>query len=421
MTCYKASNSEVFTKLFAPVVDVYPDSEKQYDCAVLSDLDFLEMGLLRTISESRSGRDFVQRHGDHQRKDLDYDLFFKSLKSQRRINNLSSVNQLLKKVVASHVTDPFASIPELEKFVILGGDGHFHEGAVHDEKYVTRNGIEKKPSTGHFFLMDFRSQYMSHIQTADVDGTRRHEHDIRAMKRSSFDQLRGHAPKGTKVILVWDRASYDSAFWHKAKHSFGLYFLSRAKENMNFEPIKDLEFDRSDLRNSGVISDQKVETPAKNIDLRRIEYRDPVSGKVYVYITTEMTLPPGIVCLLYKQRWDIEKIFDEFKNKLDEKKSWGSGKKTKTSNALFLCLAHNLLLILESLLNEQGITNDGEIERRAKRFEEAVKKGANYVATHVQRLTVIDLKFIRWLRNFVYGELSWSVATERLRSIYAKF
>jgi len=28
-----------------------------------------------------------------------------------------------------------------------------------------------------------------------------------------------------------------------------------------------------------------------------------------------MTLPPGILALIYKQRWDIEKVFDEFKSK----------------------------------------------------------------------------------------------------------
>ena len=35
-----------------------------------------------------------------------------------------------------------------------------------------------------------------------------------------------------------------------------------------------------------------------------------------------MTLPPGLLAFIYKKRWDIEKVFDQFKNKLMENKAW---------------------------------------------------------------------------------------------------
>ena len=52
------------------------------------------------------------------------------------------------------------------------------------------------------------------------------------IKRSDMNLLRGHEPKGTKVILAWDKAGIDFRFWQKAKTTSGLYFISREKENM---------------------------------------------------------------------------------------------------------------------------------------------------------------------------------------------
>jgi len=223
------------------------------------------------------------------------------------------------------------------------------------------------------------------------------------------------------VILVWDRAGSDFEFWKKVKQSSGLYFLSREKSNMVFISMNDLEFDRADPRNHGVLADEKGEYSSSDAKVRRITYKDPETGKAFKFITTEMTLPPGIIALLYKQRWDIEKVFDEYKNKMDEKKSWGSGSESKTAHAIFLCLTHNLLLLLESILAEEGIVNDGEISRREIRKEKAIKKGANFVATYVQRCTVRSVKFIRWLHNHTYRELSWCQAKARLAEVYANF
>ena len=156
--------------------------------------------------------------------------------------------------------------------------------------------------------------------------------------------------------------------------------------------------------------------------LRRITYVDPIEATTYVYLTTEMTLPPGILVLIYKQRWDVEKVFDELKNKLVEKKAWGSSATAKSTQAQFLCLAHNLMVLLEeTLLKAEGIDNSKERKRKAGRKEKAEKEGTNFVATALQRFTVRTLKFIRWLRNFVYRPTSWEAALARLRQVYATF
>ena len=422
MATYIPSKSTVFENFFSPVLDVYSNSSKRYQCTALSDLDFLEMGVLRCLSASQTGRDFLQHHGDHGRLAIDFDLFFKSLKSQRRIDNLYSVNHLFDPLLTEAVVDPFAKIPELDGFAIYAGDGHFHAAAVHDPKDISSAGNERKLATGHFFTLNLRTHCLNHLGTSDLRDERKGEHDMHLIKRSEIDQLRGGEPTGTKVILVWDKAGIDFGFWQKVKRSSGLYFLSREKSNMKLISCGFLSFDHEDPRNHGVVSDEQVGPGSGGAMLRRIIYKDPETGTVFSFITTEMTLPPGIIALLYKARWDIEKVFDEAKNKMNEKKSWGSGDQSKTAHALFICLAHNLMVLFEAFLKtEEGIENEVEIERKELRKEKSIEQGGNFVATFIQRCTVRSVKFVRWLRTFVYREVPWSEAVARLRNVYADF
>jgi len=423
MPSYQSSDSPLFQHLFHPVIDAHSRSGKRYDCSELSDLDFIEMGVNRCLSAARTGRDFLQHHGDHGRKGIDVSLHFKALQSERRLANLRSLNSLIAPLLNQRVADSFASIAELDDFAIYAGDGHYHGGAAHDPKRESSGGAMRKVAVGHFFLLNLRNHSISHLALADQSGTRKGEHDMHAIKRSEFDDLRGGEPKGRKVIIAWDKAGIDFGFWQKAKKIAGLYFISLEKGNMKLIPCGNRPFDREDPRNAGVISDEQVGPGAgTGAMLRRITYLDPVTETRYVYITTEMTLPPGILALIYKQRWDIEKVFDEFKSKLNEEKSWASSETAKTMQGQFLCLTHNLMVLLEEdLLTGEGIDNDKERARKEKRKTEALERGANYVATLLQRFTVRSLKYIRWLRNFIYREVPWRLAVARLRTVYATF
>lgn len=423
MATYEPSLSPLFQRFFQPVADAYSRSCKRYDCQEFSDLDFVEMGINRCVSASGTGRDFLQFHGDNGRKTVNVDLHFKALKSERRLANLQSINALVTPLLDQHVEDAFASIAELDGFAIYAGDGHYHSGAAHDAKRESSDGVMKKLAVGHFFILNLRNHGMSHLAMADQSGTRKGEHDMHAIKRAKIKDLRMGEPQGRKVILAWDKAGIDFVFWQKAKKTAGLYFISLEKSNMKLIGCGHRPFDRNDLRNAGVIDDELVGPGGGNGEVfRRITYIDPVTATRYVYITTEMTLPPGILALIYKQRWDIEKVFDEFKSKLEETKSWASSETAKTMQGQFLCLVHNLMLLLESeLLTGEGIDNDKERVRKASRKTEALEKGANYVATMIQRFTVRSLKYIRWLRNFTYQKVPWSAAVARLREVYLIF
>ena len=193
---------------------------------------------------------------------------------------------------------------------------------------------------------------------------------MRAIKRGEFDALRGGEPRGRKVIVVWDKAGIDFAFWEKAKARAGLYFVSLEKENIDLGKCGDLPFDRSDPRNAGVSADELVGPGTGGRAFRRVRYTCPVRDEEFSFITTETTLPPGVIALVYKQRPDIEKVFDELKCKLGEKKSWGGGETSKSAHAGFPCPAHDLMILLERhIVSAEASTTSrsGRGKRAAKR------------------------------------------------------
>jgi hypothetical protein len=84
----------------------------------------------------------------------------------------------------------------------------------------------------------------------------------------------------------------------------------------------------------------------------------------------ERTLEPGLLALLYKTRWEIEKVFDETKTKLQEKKSWATTTTAKERQSHFVALVHNLLLLLQDGHQQQGVENTAAIQRRQKRLDQ---------------------------------------------------
>ena len=419
-----STSSAVRQRLFSPLQATYHNSHSQYVCRELPDLTFLQMGVLRVLSPSKSGRDFLQLYGDCADSDIEVGLYFKSLESRRRLDNLKSINKLVAQQVRRIMPNPLRGIPELDGFDIYSGDGHYHAAACHDLPVERSDGTISKLPVGHFFMMDMRSHALEHLDQAETGGGRKAEHDMRAVKRVGAKALRNGAKKGRKVIIVWDRAIVDTAFWDRAKRSYGVYFLTLEKDGMKLEDARPKELDWDDPRNAGVIDDEIGFSKTKKCKIRRIHYVDPSTGTGYTYLTTELTLPPGVLVLLYKQRWDIEKVFDELKTKLEEKKAWGSSKEAKSIQAIFECLTHNLMLLLQhELESKEEVINEKEIDRRMKRkakVEEDSEQsgGATFVATAMQRITQRTLKFIRWLRNHVYNIVPWARAVDRLRKAY---
>ena len=141
---------------------------------------------------------------------------------------------------------------------------------------------------------------------------------------------------------------------------------------------------------------------------------------------TTLTLEPGLLALLYKTRWEIEKVFDETKTKLQEKKSWATTTTAKEMQAHFVAIVHNLLLLLQDWHQQQGVENTAEIQRRQKRLKqqetdlEKTGQMLPLIYKTLQRFTQATFKLIRWLRVHWRQQTSLQQALLQLRSLYAK-
>ena len=423
MVTKSPTTKTVFGKLIQPLTGLVQQCNHKRKCNALTDEEWIETGLLRTLSQEPSGRAFLQKLFDSGRSILKRSLFFETLKSKRRLKLCREVSLSLyeKMRINNRQADPFDRFAVLDEYDIYAGDGHYHAAAVHD---VKKSG--KKYPTQHFYSVDLRTHALRHLTLADTSGIRKREHDTRALKRLDIETLRQSAPKGRKVVYVWDKAGIDFLQWFKWKHAGGIYFVSREKKNMDLMVMAELGYDRRDPINAGVQSYELVGCSA-GVSVHRVVYKCPISGETYGFVTSLTNVAPGLIAYLYKTRWDIEKIFDQVKNKLAEKKAWATSDTAKNMQAQFICLAHNLMLILEQCLKKEGVKNEIENNRRKKRLDRALanaktrKDKLPFFLKTPKRPTQLSVKFIRWLRNNLYTNTSWIESIGALKRIYAVF
>ena len=409
--------SEVRDQFLQPLREVYSHAKRTRRCPVHSDLGWLEKGCERVLCNVRSGRDFLQTFATMWSQAMPTGVYFDTLASGRRLAMVGECSRLLRQRVDECRVSPLAQFAALDDFEIFAGDGHYLEAATHD-----RMSDETHWPTGHFFSLNLKTQSLFPLTLADLNG-RKKEHDARALKRQSVEMLRQGAGTGRKVMWVWDKAGVDLAFWQERKAS-GIYFLSMQKEGMCFELEKQRPIDPTQPINQGVLSDRIV-SDRRDIRVRQITFENPCDAKVYVYLTTEMTLEPGLLVLLYKTRWEIEKVFDETKTKLQEQKSWATTINAKQMQSHFVSIVHNLLLLLQDHLQQQGIENVAEIKRKQKRLErqqQTLQKKLQIlplVYTALQRFTQAPFKLIRWLRSYWHSHATLHHALLNLKRLYA--
>lgn len=423
MTPKKPTSKTVFEKLVQPLSGLVQQCTYRRECKILSDRQWIETGLLRILSQEPSGKAFLQKLFDSVGTVIKRSTFFETLKSKRRLNMCREVGSFLYEILRQEYShnDPFNKFSELSDYDIHAGDGHYHAAAAHD---VKKSG--KKYPTQHYYSVDLRTHGLKHLTLADTSGKRKREHDTRALKRLDIETLRQGAPKGRKVLYVWDKAGIDFLQWYKWKQAGGIYFLSREKKNMELIILANLDYDDTDPVNAGVQSYQLVGCSA-GMSIYRVLYECPISGNTYSFITNLSNISPGLIAYLYKTRWDIEKIFDEVKNKLSEKKAWATSDTAKSMQAEFICLAHNLMLILEDQIKKAGVDNEIENLRRKKRLEKSLsiartsKDALPLFMTKPKRPTQRTVKFIRWLRNNLFINTSWQDAVCSLERVYAVF
>ena len=385
-------------------------------CPEFPDEDWLRLGVQRVLEGSESGRAFLQEHGLRFENAPTHNNYFASLKSERRRDLAREVNLALIVTARTRLDDRLADIPELTGYECFAADGHWHKAAAHDPRHK-----DTKMAVGHFYSLNLHTHALRHLAA----GEGLHEHDMSALKRIKPKGLRQEVPQGTRVLIIYDKAGIDFGYWTRCRRECAVYFLSRVKEGMVFSWVDSLSRDKSDRRNRGVLSDWKV-TAREGHVLRIISYLDRQTGEVYEFVTNELDLAPGILAELYRRRWDVEKVFDEVKNKLGQKKAWASSLAAKETQAQMIAITHNLLLCYEQELETRhGVTNQAEDRRRARRIAESSQACAQ-MGTPLSLLVLLprkttqrSVKFIRWIRQAIRDGLAEAVAVLRLKHLYA--
>jgi hypothetical protein len=401
---------------FQPLDQAMSSAGTSRPCPEFPDEPWIRMGVQRVLEASPSGRAFLQEHGLRFDNPPTYANYFASLRSPRRCELAREVGLALIGQIEPGLCDRLADIPELDKYECFAADGHWHKAASHDPRHQG-----SKVAVGHFYSLNLRTHTLRHLAA----GEGLHEHDMSALKRIKPKGLRQGVAQGTRVLTIYDKAAIDFGYWKRCRQECAVYFLSRVKENLTLEWMEDRVWERSDGRNAGVVRDGKVRSGQGHL-LRLIMYQDPQTGTMYEFLTNETDLPPGVLAELYRRRWEAEKVFDEVKNKLGQKKAWGSSLAAKTTQAQMIALTHNLLLRYEQELEKRhGLRNVAEDLRRSQRVD-ALKAGCarmNWpvpsLLLQARRATQCSVKFIRWLRQAIRDKLAEALAVARLRTLYA--
>jgi hypothetical protein len=132
-------------------------------------------------------------------------------------------------------------------------------------------------------------------------------------------------PKGSIVAI--DRG-YNDYSWYKELTDKGIFFVTRLKKNAGYRVVKREKVNKQ----QGLTCDQTIEftgpLTAKKcpIRLRRVGYRDPETGKHYVFLTNNFKLSARTIADIYKSRWQVELFFKWIKQNLKIKSFIGTSK-----------------------------------------------------------------------------------------------
>ncbi len=397
---------------FAPLEEAMRDVDTR-SCKT-SDFDYMKHLVRRVIDSGKSGRDFVQKMimtiGNTM---MSVTSFFHALGSSRRKEMTGQAAEAVRGIIDRQVSavegsDPLKQHKELDGFAVYATDGHTHAASAHEKE---RQG--KTYPTTNIFSLNLRTHTASHAVLLQPEENKKKEHEMKALKRTELQHFRMNQPTGVKVIHVYDPAVVDYTQWYNWKCGSGIYIITREKSNSALIETASNLIDKADPRNNGVISDVKL-ISSLGYALRRIVYCDPETGNVYRFLTNEMTLPPGLIAFLYRLRWDVEKLFDQFKNAMDEKKSWAASADAKFQQAQAIVTAHNLIRGIEAELKRvHGIEDEKVMHKRVQRLEAAMRKAEthqrpfNPLVEKCQRATKRSLQFVRWLRHSLEHRTYW--------------
>jgi len=167
-------------------------------------------------------------------------------------------------------------------------------------------------------------------------------HDVNILDQLAFEP---------GSFYLFDRGYLDFARLHRL-HLSGAFFVTRAKKNFRFRRRYSQPVDKS----TGLRLDQTAlltgfyalrSYPAV---LRRIAYRDPLTGKKLVFLTNNFTVPALVIAQLYRCRWQIELFFKWIKQHLRIKSFYGTSDNAVRTQVWIAIAVYVLVALLKKRL-----------------------------------------------------------------------
>jgi len=154
------------------------------------------------------------------------------------------------------------------------------------------------------------------------------------------------------AFYVMDRGYLDFERLHRL-HDAGSFFVTRAKSNLQAPRRYSHPVDRS----TGLLCDQTIvltgfyscqdfATP-----LRRIRFKDAVTGKRLVFLTNNFALPALTITELYRCRWQVELFFKWIKQHLRIKVFFGTSENAVKTQIWIAVSVYVLVAIVKKRLN----------------------------------------------------------------------
>ena len=142
-------------------------------------------------------------------------------------------------------------------------------------------------------------------------------HDVRALDELCIEM---------GVIYLLDKGYVDFFRLFNRIHKNGAFFVTRAKDNMQYEVIQSRPVDKT----TGVIADEIIKlttyksSKAYPEELRMVTYEDFATGVVYRFLTNHMGYEALTIAELYRERWNVELFFKWIKQHLHIKSFYGT-------------------------------------------------------------------------------------------------
>jgi hypothetical protein len=154
------------------------------------------------------------------------------------------------------------------------------------------------------------------------------------------------------AFYIMDRGYLDFERLHRL-HDAGSFFVTRAKSNLQAQRRYSHPVDRSTgllcdqtIVLTGFYSHQNFATP-----LRRIRFKDPLTGKRLVFLTNNFVLPALTITELYRCRWQVELFFKWIKQHLRIKVFFGTSENAVKTQIWIAVSGYVLVAIVKKRLN----------------------------------------------------------------------